>query len=191
MYRSPTRRLFSAALAACAMCLAPLVASAQDLTAPQLATVCTAVKANPAANAARIAGDTVALMAWLNGARAPAVAAWYTAAPVAAIEQAPSYTTYDALVAGKRDSWVMFLRNDRDFTRAKTRNWVVDIWGAATAASNAEAVLRAGTFSATNTQHALGGTTRTTGTVSALDLVYPSIAPQSTADWLVVSANCN
>lgn len=185
--KSTIRRVLCATL----MCTAALAVAAQDLTAPQLATVCTAVKANPTANAARIAGDTVALMAWLNGARTPAVAAWYTAAPGALIEQAPSYTTYDSVVAGKRDSWVMFLRNDRDFTRAKTRNWVVDVWGAAIAASNAEAVLLAGTFNATNTQHSLGGTTRTTGTVSALDLVYPFTAPQGTADWLVVTANCN
>lgn len=188
MTKSTIRRAFCAAIA---LCGAAFAASAQSLTGPQLATVCTAVKANPTANAARIAGDTVALMSWLNSARTPAVLAWHTAAPVRDIEQAPSYTPYDSIVAGKRDSWVMFLRGERDFTRAKTRNWVVDVWGAAIAASNAEAVLQAGTFNATNTQNALGGTARVTGTVSALDLTYPFIAPTATADWLVVTANCN
>ena len=129
-------------------------------------------------------------MAWLNGARSPATLAWFTAAPQSAVRQAPSYTTYDSLVAGKRDSWVLFLADAQDFTKGRTRNWVVDVWGAATASSNAEAVLLAGTFNATNLQNALGGTARVTGTVSALDLTYPYTAPGSVADWLVVSANC-
>lgn len=171
-----------------ALLLSP--AWAQSLTEQQLATLCTAVKAAPTANAARVAGDATSLMGWLNGARSPATLAWHTAAPVAAIEEAPGYTAYDGLVAGKRDSWLVLLRNPRDFTRAKVRNWVVDVWGAAVGGSNAEAVLLAGTYSASNGQHALGGTTRTTGSVSALDLVWPRQIPGAAADWLVVGSNC-
>ena len=34
-----------------------------------------------------------------------------------------------------------FCATSRDFTKAKIRNWVTDVWGNATAGSNAEAVL--------------------------------------------------
>lgn len=176
--------------AAVAIAAAAVNADAQTLSPSQLATVCTACKAAAACNTPRIGGDTGLVMGWLNGARVPVTLAWYPAAPIAAVRQAPTYTTYDSLIAGKRDSWVLFLADLQDFNKAKTRNWVVDIWGAATAASNAEAVLLAGTFSAANIQNALGGTSKTTGTVTALDLTYPYTAPGSVADWLVVAANC-
>lgn len=164
---------------------------AQSLTTPQLQTLCTAVKANPTANAFRLAGNSSGLDGWLNSAATPAQLAWHTAAPQAAVRQAPNYSAYDALVAGKRDSWVLLLQDSQDFTRAKIRNWVVDVWGAATAGSNAEAVLLAGTYSASNGQAALGGATRTTGTVSALDLVWPRPIPGSAADWMMSAANCS
>jgi hypothetical protein len=93
-------------------------------------------------------------------------------------------------VAGKRDSWVLLLADAQDFSKAKTRNWVVDVWGAATAGSNAEAVLLAGTYSATNLQNAIGGTLRTTGTVTALDLTFAGSAAMGDAEWLVNPANC-
>lgn len=178
------------ALAALSLAAFVAPASAQNLTNGQLATTCTACKGAPACNTPRIAGDTGQVMAWLNGARTPATPAWFTAAPQAAVRQAPTYTTYDSLAQGKRDSWVLFLADPQDFTKARTRNWAVDVWGAATGGSNAEAVLLAGTYSATNLQHALGGTSRSTGAVSALDLTYPHMAPGSVADWLVVEANC-
>lgn len=173
-----------------AMLCAAVTSDAQTMSAPQLVTVCTAVKADATANAARLAGDTTALLNWLNGARSPAALAWATNVEPNVADEAPSYTTFDALAAGKRDSWGRFLAYPRNFSRAKVRNWVVDVWGSATAGSNAEAILLAATYSATNAQYAIGGTTRTTGTVSALDLTYPYTAPQSVADWLVVAANC-
>jgi hypothetical protein len=165
-------------------------AQAQDLTPDQRATVCTACKADNACNTPRIAGDSFTVLAWLNAVRSPDTLAWYKAAPVEMIESAPSYTTYDSLTQGKRDSWLVLLHNPRDFSRAVVRNWVVDVWGAATAASNAEKVLQAATFLATNVQNALGGTTRTTGTVSALGLNYNGQATGSDASWLIQSANC-
>lgn len=177
-------------IALIALCLLAFGAQAQTLTNGQLAAACTACKGAPACNAPRIAGDTGQVMAWLNGSRAPAAPAWFTAAPQAAVRQAPTYTTYDSLSQGKRDSWVLFLADPQDFTKAKIRNWVTDVWGAATGGSIAESVLIAGTYSATNLQHALGGSLRSTGAVSALDLTYPHTAPGSVADWLVVEANC-
>jgi len=106
------------------------------------------------------------------------------------IDEAATYTTYDSLTAGKRDEWALFLRYPRNMAKAKNRGVVTDVWGAATAGSIAEAILQAGTYSATNTQAAIGGTSRTTGTVTALDLAYTGQAAQSDANWLVQPSNC-
>lgn len=147
-----------------------------------------AVKANATAGPLRLAGNVTGLQAWLNAAASPNTPAWMTAAPTLAVEEAPSYTTFDSLSQGKRDSWSLFLRNARDFTRAKVRSWVVDVWGNATAGSNAEAVLLAATESATNAQVMLGGTTRTTGTVSALDRAYAEPVDTGDVEWLCQQA---
>ena len=120
-----------------------------------------------AAKAVGASADFTGLAIDLN--EASAQRAWLTAASVDAVDDAPSYTDFDALTAGKRDSWALFLRTSRNFTRGKVRSWVTDVWGAATAASNSEKILLAGTELATVAQVVIGGTTRTTGTVSALD----------------------
>lgn len=114
------------------------------------------------------AGDVNGLLDWFN-AQQGSTLRWLAAPNMLSVEEAPSYTSYDSLAQGKRDSWLLFLRNARDFGKAKVRNWVVDIWGAATAASNSELILKAATAVATNAQVILGGTLKTTGTVSALD----------------------
>lgn len=183
------------AIAALSLMAAVVPAQAQTqegkaLTNGQLATACTACKGAPACNTPRINGSVGDVMAWLNGARTPEVLAWSTSAPASAARRAPVYTTYDSLVQGKRDSWLLFLADSQDYTKAKIRNWVTDVWGPAVGGSNGEAILLAGTLGATNLQHALGGTVRSTGAVSALDLTYPYLAPDNTADWLVVAANC-
>jgi len=102
----------------------------------------------------------------------PAVLAWSTSVASTTSDDAPDYSTFDALAAGKRDSWGFFLRNTRDFTRNKTRKWITDIWGNATAASNSEAILLSGTENARVIEVVLGGTTKTTGTVSAMARNY-------------------
>lgn len=173
------------------LALAGLGAQAQTTLGPaRLATACSACKADTACNTSRIGGDVGGVLGWLNGARTPVTLAWSKAAAQADVRQAPSYTTYDSLIAGKRDSWLLFLADPQDFSKARTRSWVTDVWGAATAASNAEAVLLAGTFNATNLQHAIGGPVRTTGTVSALDLTFAGLAAVGDAEWLVNPANC-
>lgn len=180
-----TRILFAGVLA-----LASLGALAQSLTAAQLATVCTAVKADSTANAARIAGDTFALRAWLDGAKVPTTLVWRAGVTPQESDEAATYTSYDTLGTGKRDSWALFLRYNRDFGRNKVRNWIVDVWGTATAGTVSESVLQAGTRPGTNLQIALGGTSKTTGTVTALDAVYKLAAPSSAVDWLVNPAGC-
>lgn len=136
------------------------------LTANQIVTLRAAIIADATAHPLQSAGDLSGLLAWCNGASG--TLAWLTAVPVAVAEEAPTYTTYDSLVAGKRDSWLVFLRSSRDFSRNKVRSWIVDVWGNATVGSNSEAVLQAGTVQATNAELKFGGPTRTTGTVSAI-----------------------
>jgi hypothetical protein len=66
----------------------------------------------------------------------------------------------------------MFLSRPRDFTRNKVRGWVTDVWGAVTANSASEGVLKAGIETALRGEEYLGGTVRVEGTVSALDRAY-------------------
>ena len=98
--------------------------------------------------------------------------AWKTSVSPQTSDEAANYTNFDALVAGKRDSWGIFLMFSRDFNKAKIRNWIVDVWGAATAASVAESVLQAGTEKANKGEMVFSTTTKTTGTVTAVDRSY-------------------
>lgn len=117
--------------------------------------------------------DYVALCDALNAPANPVVKAWKISAAPVDIDEASNWTSFDALSAGKRDSWRFFLDRSRDFTRAKIRSWVADVWGNATAGSAAEKILEAGTRNATRAEASgIGGTLKTTGTVSALDLVW-------------------
>lgn len=102
----------------------------------------------------------------------PPVLAWKTSVPAVVSDDAPSYSTFDSIAAGKRDSWGFFLAQTRDFTRKKVRDWVVDVWGAATAGSNAEKILQAATEDMRVVEVVLGGTDKTTGTVTAKDRTY-------------------
>jgi len=145
-------------------------AGSQELSNAQLNTLRASIFATPAAAALLAAGDVPGLRTWCN--TATVTRRWLPEAGALAVEEAPSYTTYDSLAQGKRDSWVLFLRSPRDFGRNKVRLWAVDVWGAATAGSNSEAVLLAGSSLATNAQVAIGGVSKTTGTVTALDATY-------------------
>lgn len=102
----------------------------------------------------------------------PPVLAWKTSVPAVVSDDAPSYSTFDSISAGKRDSWGFFLAQTRDFTRKKVRDWVVDVWGSATAGSNAEKILQAATEDMRVVEVVLGGTDKTTGTVTAKDRTY-------------------
>ena len=102
----------------------------------------------------------------------PPELAWKTSVPAVVSDDAPSYSTFDSIAAGKRDSWGFFLAQTRDFTRKKVRDWVVDVWGSATAGSNAEKILQAATENMRVIEVVLGGTDKTTGTVTAKDRTY-------------------
>lgn len=129
------------------------------------------------------AGNAIGFMNWCNTASGSN--RWLPMADTLSVEEAPSYTSYDTLTQGKRDSWMLFLKNSRDFGKAKVRNWVTDIWGNATANSNSEAVLLAGTTSATNAQVAIGGTIKTTGTVSAVDTSFEELVDINDASRVI------
>lgn len=115
------------------------------------------------------------LAEYLNAKANPSVKAWKTSVPTNDSDDAPDYSTYDALQAGKRDSWNLFLRAPRDFTRNKVRKWVTDVWGNADANTNAAAILTAGTENASRVEALFGGATVSVGTVSAIkrDFVGP------------------
>lgn len=156
------------------------------LTNAQRNTLLTAVKASPTAGPIRTNGDVTGLLAWCN--TPTAALAWAVAVPSLAVEEAPSYTTYDSLAQGKRDSWALLLNNPRNFAKNKIRAWVVDVWGNATAGSNSESVLQAGTEGVTNAQAAIGGSSKTTGTVTALDRAFPDAVSFDECAWLVQQA---
>lgn len=153
------------------------------LTPAQLTTVRAAVIANSTAAAARTAGDTVSLLAWLNGSSA--TLAWRISVAPQESDEAANYTTYDSLTQGKRDEWVRFLAFSRDFGKNKNRGVVTDVWGAAIANSISEGILQAGTELATNAQNALGGTAKTTGTVTATQRTFSSACDVTDANWLI------
>jgi hypothetical protein len=144
------------------------------MTPAQLQTLKAAIAAETNATfvALRQSGATGAMAEWYNVAISPVQKAWITSQPAADSDDAPDYSTFDTIAAGKRESWAFFLAYPRDFTRNKVRKWVTDVWGNATAGSSAEAILQAATRNATRGEIVFGGTTKTTGTVAALELAY-------------------
>lgn len=153
------------------------------MTPEQLATLKTAIIADPTANAIRLAGDTSSLMAWCNAASG--TLSWRTAVQPQESDEAATYSTFDSLVAGKRDSWKLFLGYTRNFSRKKVRDWIVDVWGAATAASISEAILQSGTVLATRAEAVFNGTGKTTGTVTAINRTWEGFVSQQDANVLV------
>jgi hypothetical protein len=158
---------------------------ASNLTTQQLATLKAAILAETNATFVgyRTNGQTGLMRDWLNKDKTPAVNAWRTDVQPQESDEATPWTAFDALSAGKRDSWnTAFMRYPRDFSRAKVRKWITDTWGAATAGSNAELILTdAGLRKITRAESILGGsTTATTGTVAALSLEW--VGPLSDDD---------
>jgi len=140
------------------------------MTPAQTATIKAFVIANYPANVA--ASEWSQISDKLSGDANPVVKAWGVSVTPQAMDDAPDYNSFDVIAAGKRDSWGFLLHFSRDFNRNKTRKWITDIWGSATAASNAEAILQAGLVNATQAEATIGGATKTTGTVSGIDRTY-------------------
>ena len=142
------------------------------MTPAELQTLVTALRASADTNIQSMIAPATrndnALVEYLNAkATTPVVKVWRTSVPTNDSDDAPDYSSYDTLAAGKRDSWSLFLRTSRDFTRNKVRKWITDVWGNATAGTNAEAILLVGVENATRAEALLGGTDTTTGTVTA------------------------
>lgn len=148
------------------------------LTPNQELTLANGLRAStdPVVIAALAIRDDVTLTNWLNSAASPTILAWKENVPANDSDEAPDYSTFDSIVPGKRDSWGFFLRVPRDFSKNKVRKWVTDVWGNATAASNAEAILQTATEPLTNAQKILGqGNNATTGTVTATRRTFSGV----------------
>ena len=186
------RKTLSKILAAVLLSIGGFAYAGTDvLSTAQYTTLRTAVCADLTAKPLFQAGNGPALNAWLNNTTA--TLGWKVYVTAADMDEAPTYSSYDTLAAGKRDSWERLLNltegRTRNFTKNKIRNWIVDIWGPATAASNSEAILLAGTEAATNAQVALGGSVKTTGTVTATDRNYHGIVTTAETTQLIFQAN--
>ncbi len=139
------------------------------LTTAQLQTLKAAILAEADSTFAgyRANGQTDLMADWLN---APSTTdAWMYAAQRGALFEAMDVTKFDGLTAGKRDAWRLLMDNTPiDLGRNANRKAVQDIWGNTDSVS----VLQALREKATRAQVILGGTTKTTNTVSALDRSY-------------------
>lgn len=143
------------------------------MTPTQLQTLRTAINAStdPAVIAARTpeTRDDRVVQAWLNSAH-PTAMAWIATMTARALFEAADITKFDALTAGKRESWRILLDfAPIDFTVGQNRKAIADIWGTA----DGVAVLQACRRPATVAENALGGNTATTNTVAALRLSVP------------------
>ena len=176
------------ALAAATLSAGAAGLTGDPLTPAQLTTLRAGVCADNTARPLMQAGNGPGLNAWLN--TGTATKGWITAVPAQTADEAPNYTTYDSLTQGKRDSWARFLAvESRNFAKNKVRNWVVDVWGSATAGSNSESILLAGTEAVTNAQNILGGTVKVTGTVTATDRNYDGVVTTAETTRLIFQDN--
>lgn len=76
------------------------------LTLAQLATLKTAIIADPVAGPLRAAGDSFSLGVWCNNPST--TLAWQSSVAAQVSDEAATYTLFDSIIAGKRDSWGVF-----------------------------------------------------------------------------------
>lgn len=120
------------------------------------------------------ARDDGSLRTWLN--QPSATQAWGESVAAKTLDEGADYSTFDSIAAGKRDAWAIFLQYaPRDMSKNKNRKVVTDVWGNATAASTAEAILQAATQPATHAEAYLGGAAAATGTVSAIKRTWVGV----------------
>lgn len=157
------------------------------LTTNQFNTLLAGIKANPTAAAMRTAGDAFSLLAWCNAESA--TKAWRENVQPQESDEAATYTAFDTLLAGKREAWGIFLMFPRNYSRAKIRAWVIDVWGAAAANSVSAGILNAAQENATNAQVIIGGNAvGATGSVAAaLNRNYPFDISQDEVNRLIAA----
>jgi hypothetical protein len=139
------------------------------LTTQQLQTLNAAILAETNATfvAYRNNGQTDRMAAWLN--EPSSTDAWMDHASRSVMFEATDVTKFDGLTAGKRDAWRLLMDNEPiDFGRNANRKAVQDIWGN----TDSVVVLQAMREKATRAQAIIGGTLKTTNTVSAIDRAY-------------------
>lgn len=143
-----------------------------ELNSTQLATLKAAIAAETNAGfvASRTAGSTGAMADFYNTNAPGPVKVWVKNQTPAATDESADWTLFDAIAAGKRESWGFFLAYSRDYSRNAIRKWVTDVWGNATAGSGAEKILQGALRNARRGELLFGSTDRTTGTVTAGDL---------------------
>lgn len=125
------------------------------------------VDANVIAWRTQATRDDGSLFTWLQGFTT--VSVWNEAVDARTLYEAMTVSKFDNITAGKRDAWKITLDfAPVDFTRAKRRNDLVDIWGAV----DSVPILQASTRFAKRYEEAFGGTDVTTNTVTAKKLNY-------------------
>lgn len=153
------------------------------LTGPQLATLKAAILAetNPEFVVYRDGGNAGLMAVYLNAPASPTELAWNPEAARRDLDEQANYATFDGLTAGKRDAWSLFLAGfPRDMRRNKNRGAITDVWGTATSGASLD-IMNAATRAITRAEKILGGVaTKTTGSVTALDLAW--IGPLAPAD---------
>ena len=131
----------------------------------QLNTVVIALRASsdPVVVNALAHNNHVKLADWCNDNSA--TKAWMSAASRRDLFEAMNIATYDAVSAGKKDSWQMMMSvAPIDMARAAMRKGILDIFVTA----DANTMLAALTEWASNAELLLGGNSATSGTVTAL-----------------------
>lgn len=129
--------------------------------------------------AARAVGDVDRMAAWFNAPAPSGESAWRHDVSARDLDEASDYTSFDAVSAGKRDAWTLFLQYaPRDFGEPRNRKTVIDVWGPSNnAAAPAFAILTTCTRPVTRVERLLGGAADETagtgaGAVTARDLTW-------------------
>ena len=139
------------------------------LTPAQKTTLKAALHAEPDAGVqtALAIRDDMSLYTWVNSLST--TDAWRASMSKRDLFEATNITQFDTISAGKRDVWLLMLDNTPiDFRRNKMRSSIEDVWGQV----NSVPILQSCIDKATRGQIYLGGTSRTTNAVTALDRNY-------------------
>lgn len=150
------------------------------LNSSQLAALKAAILADPALAALPIStASAITIADAFNAPATPAQTAWRTELTALDLDEASDISAFDALSAGKRDAWALFLQYaPRDFSRNKNRKVVRDVWGNSTSNTTvAFSIYSAATRPVTRAEQLLGGTGTAsegsgTGTVTAKKLSW-------------------